>query len=69
MRAVFRGTQRRAITVIDAHKERTIIVIGERLVPHAADPLPWDELATTDAVYVTGAADQAARSPTRGARA
>ena len=54
VRAVFRGTQRRAITLVDAQRERTIVVIGERLVPHAADPLPWDELASTDAVYVTG---------------
>lgn len=46
--------QRRAITMIDSHRERTITVIGERLVAHAADALPWDELASCDAVYVTG---------------
>jgi ribokinase len=46
--------QRRAITMIDAHRERTITVIGERLVPHAADPVPWHELAVCDAVYITG---------------
>ena len=57
--------QRRAITLIDAHRERTIIVIGNRLVPEAADPLPWDLLATCDAIYVTGgdaAALRAARA-------
>lgn len=46
--------QRRAITLVDAHRERTIIVIGERHVAHASDPLPWDELARCDAVYLTG---------------
>jgi ribokinase len=51
---VFRGTQRRAITLVDDQRERTILVIGERHVPHATDPLPWDELAKFDAVYITG---------------
>ena len=46
--------QRRAVTLVDATHERTIVVIGDRLVAHAADPLPWHELATCDAVYVTG---------------
>lgn len=46
--------QRRAITMIDAQRERTITVIGERLVAHGDDPLPWDELAACDAVYITG---------------
>ena len=46
--------QRRAITMIDAHRERTITVIGDRLVAHADDPLPWDELAACDACYITG---------------
>jgi len=49
-----RSPQRRAITLIDAQRERTIIVIGERLVAHGDDPLPWHELAATDCVYVTG---------------
>lgn len=47
--------QRRAITLVDAQRERTIIVIGERMNPHAKDALPWDELADYDAVYLTGA--------------
>lgn len=46
--------QRRAITMIDAHRERTIVVIGERLVAHEADALPWDALRGCDAVYITG---------------
>jgi ribokinase len=46
--------QRRAITMIDGQRERTIVVIGDRLVAHGDDALPWDELAACDAVYITG---------------
>jgi ribokinase len=46
--------QRRAFTFLDAAAERTITVMGERHVPHGDDPLPWDELDATDAVYFTG---------------
>jgi ribokinase len=56
---------RRAFTHLDAHAERTITVLGERLVPRGADPLPWERLADADAVYLTGgdgAAAQAARA-------
>lgn len=60
--------QRRAITLVDAQRERTIVVIGERVVPHASDPLPWDELASCDAVYVTGG-DVGALHQARRARA
>ena len=52
--AAVRGTQRRAITLVDTDRERTIIVIGERLVAHGDDPLAWDELARCDGVYITG---------------
>jgi ribokinase len=53
--AVFRSEpQRRAITFVDALRERTITVIGDRLVAHGGDALPWDALAACDAVYVTG---------------
>ena len=44
---------RRGITFIDASGERTITVIGERLAPLAADPLPWQELAAMDGVFAT----------------
>src|SRR6185503_15711960 len=47
--------QRRAFTYLDAAAERTITVLGDRLVPTGADDLPWDELEGADAVYVTGA--------------
>jgi ribokinase len=62
--AVFRtGTaQRRAITFVDAQRERTITVVGERLAPHAADPLPWADLSTYDAVYLTAGDPDAVRA-------
>ncbi len=59
--------QRRAITLVDAQRERTIIVVGPRLVAAAADPLPWDLLASCDAIYVTGC-DAAALRLARRAR-
>ncbi|MFN8132947.1 MAG: PfkB family carbohydrate kinase [Solirubrobacteraceae bacterium] len=59
--------QRRAITFVDAAGERTIAVLGDRLVPAGSDPLPWDRLAGADAVYVTGG-DAAAIRAARAAR-
>ena len=44
---------RRALTLIDPAGERTIVTLGDRLAPAAADPLSWDDLGTTDTVYVT----------------
>src|SRR5438128_1156069 len=46
--------QRRALTLIDARGERTIILTGERHVPRAADALYWNLLPSCDAVYITG---------------
>ena len=54
--------QRRAFTHLDAGHERTITVIGERHVPAGADDLPWDELASCDAVYFTGGDVEALRA-------
>lgn len=65
--AEHRGHQRRAFTHVDDAGERTITVIGERLAPQATDPLPWPELASFDAVYIT-AADAAAIHLARRAR-
>jgi len=42
-------------------------VMGRRLVPHAADPLPWDSLGDVDAVYFTGG-DTGALRAARAAR-
>jgi ribokinase len=60
--------QRRGITLLDADGERTIIVIGPRQVPMAADDLPWGELAEMDAVYFTGG-DAGALRAARAAKA
>jgi ribokinase len=43
--------QRRGFVYLDAAGERTITVIGEKLVPRRDDPLPWDELGGVDAVF------------------
>lgn len=44
---------RRALTLVDPAGERTITTLGRRLAPATDDPLPWDRLDETDAVYVT----------------
>jgi ribokinase len=54
--------QRRAVTFVDDAGERTITVLGERVVPVLADPLPWDELASFDAIYLTGGDPDAVRA-------
>ena len=57
--------QRRAVTWLDADAERTITILGERLVPVAGDDLPWEALAQADAVYFTGGDAGAARAARR----
>ena len=59
--------QRRAVALLDARGERTIAVLGDRLVPSGRDDLPWGRLAEMDGVYFTGgdpAALRAARAAT-----
>jgi ribokinase len=64
--AVFRPEpQRRAFTHVDAAGERTITVMGERLGPHASDPLPWDVLDDVDAVDFCAGGDDALRQARR----
>jgi ribokinase len=46
--------QRRGFTYIDADGERTITVIGRKLVPRADDPLPWSALDDVAGVYFCG---------------
>ena len=62
--------QRRGFVHVDGAGERTITVIGDRLGPRADDPLPWDELSDTDAVYLTagdaGAVRRARAAPRDG---
>jgi ribokinase len=52
--AIREEPQRRAVTHVDDDGERTITVIGDRMVPSAADPLPWEQLSDCDAVFFTG---------------
>ena len=58
---------RRAFVHTDDDGERTITVLGDRVVPHGDDPLPWDSLDGYDAVYYTGG-DEAAARRSRAAR-
>ena len=59
--------QRRTFTYLDDAGERTITVLGERIVPVLSDPLPWEGLAELDAIYLTGG-DAAAVRAARAAR-
>ena len=46
------GSQRRALTHIDEDGERTITVLGDKLLPSGEDgSLPWEELRRCAAVY------------------
>ena len=56
-----REPQRRAVCFLDEEGERTITLLGPKLVPRADDPLPWIELASTDGVYFTGGDAEAVR--------
>lgn len=44
---------RRGVSWVDARGERTITVLGERLMPCAADGLPWSQLKSFDGMFVT----------------
>jgi ribokinase len=61
------GPTRRAHTFLDAHGERTITTIGDRLEPMGGDRLDWKALDGADGVYVT-AGDEAALRAAREAR-
>lgn len=54
--------QRRAFTYLDADGERTITLMGDKLHPRGADPLPWAELAEVDAVYFSAGDPDALRA-------
>lgn len=53
---------RRKIAFVDSRGERTLTVLGSRLVPHGSDDLPWQDLAGCDAVYFTGGDADALRA-------
>lgn len=58
---------RRAVTLVDDDRERTITTFGERLEPLGSeDRLAWERLASVDAVYFT-AGDEAALRAARAA--
>jgi ribokinase len=48
------GDQRRGYVYLDGDGERTITIMGERIVPHGDDDLPWERLDDVDAVYFSG---------------
>jgi ribokinase len=58
---------RRAVTLLEAGGERTIITIGQRLQPLGADELDWERLRRADGVFFT-AGDAAALDRARAAR-
>lgn len=52
--AVRQGSHPRALTIVDASGERTILVTGGRVSPTMDDALPWSDLARCDGVYFIG---------------
>jgi len=59
--------QRRAFTHVEETGERTITVLGEKLLPRGDDDsLPWHELAGCDAVYFVSGDVAALRRARRG---
>jgi ribokinase len=48
------GIQRRGFVYLTDDGERTITILGDRLVPHGDDDLPWDALDDVGGVYFTG---------------
>jgi ribokinase len=50
---------RRAITLLQADGERTIVTIGARLEPLGSDELDWDRLRSADGAYFTAGDPQA----------
>jgi len=59
------GRQRRGFVYLTDDGERTITVLGDRLVPHGDDDLPWDGFGELDGVYVTGGDPAALRAARR----
>jgi ribokinase len=44
---------RKGVTWVDDQGERTITVLGERIMPCGQDLLPWEQLESSDGVFVT----------------
>jgi ribokinase len=59
--------QRRGFTYVDEAGERTITILGDKLVPRGGDgELPWEELARADAVFFVSGDVEAVRHARRG---
>ncbi len=56
-----RQPTRRAVTLLEARGERTIITIGERLDPLGSDALAWELLGSAAGVYFTAGDPEALR--------
>jgi ribokinase len=65
--AVHAVPHRRCMAFLTGDGERTIAVLGDRLTPLRADPLPWEALGSFDAVLFT-AGDAGALRAAREAR-
>jgi ribokinase len=63
--AVRAERQREAFTHLSADAERTITVLGDRLVPRGVDALDWNTLDDVDGVYFTGGDLEALRHARR----
>jgi ribokinase len=48
------GVHRRGLVHLDDDHERTITILGDRIVARGDDDLPWERLGAVDAVYFTG---------------
>jgi ribokinase len=48
------GEHRRGFVHLDDEHELTITILGERIVAHGEDDLPWERLDEADGVYFTG---------------
>lgn len=57
--------QRHGFVYLDSDAERTITIIGEKMHPSRADPLPWESLADYDAVYYCAGEPEAIRAARR----
>jgi ribokinase len=62
-----KGAQRRALTHVDGDGERTITLLGRKLLPSGEDgSLPWELLAACDAVHFVSGDVSALRAARRG---
>ena len=59
------GIQRRGFVYLTDDGERTITILGDRLVPHGDDELPWELLDDVGGVYFTGGDAGALRAARR----